>query len=242
MIEDARLKFSADDWGLSPGINQAILELSQKQIIGTVSCMAGLPFVEQDLKALLATRAQFNIHFNLTYKNENNFASRHNISGIKSLIARLMAGNISSVEIHNEFVQQLEQLRRLGIPVTGLDGHHHVQLIPKVFHAIGKSLNTHGINHVRQMNDPGHLPSFLQSQFFSHFIESKFPEISFIKHGYLLSTDLENIASLKIKLKKYKKIITHPSAAADFFQYGINDSMEKSRLLEYKTLKVLANE
>lgn len=242
MNQSLLLKFSADDWGLSPGINEAISILAEKNVVAATSCMAGLPFVTSDLDRLLKTPVRLNIHFNLTYPHKNNFADRHDIKNLPGLIKILMLKKVSSQEINDEFNQQLDQLSAAGIEVSGIDGHHHIQLIPKVFHAIKKSLLARKILNVRTMADPQHLPSFLQSKVFHGLYKDLAKEFHFERHGYLLPADLNDREKLKLKVQKYSLLISHPSVKADFARYGIVDSMETERLLEYKFLRGLADE
>ncbi|OFZ33485.1 MAG: hypothetical protein A2070_14735, partial [Bdellovibrionales bacterium GWC1_52_8] len=70
-LSSSDLFISADDWGISRGVNEGILELIKKGVVRRVSLMADGKFLKHELAALLALQKKgqvsLGLHYNLTY-------------------------------------------------------------------------------------------------------------------------------------------------------------------------------
>ncbi len=139
---------TADDWGLSPGVNLGILKLAQLGIVRRVSLMANAPFLTEHLSDLCVLKSvQLGLHFNLTYgrplgnlsPNSPLLKKSHNstpqfISSPTQLLLRWMNPftNQSHLiqEVHAELCQQLDYLVSIGVQIHYLDGHQHIHLLP----------------------------------------------------------------------------------------------------------------
>ncbi|MFA6238497.1 MAG: ChbG/HpnK family deacetylase [Bacteriovorax sp.] len=239
--------FCADDWGLSPGVNAGILELARNDLLSSVSCIANSAYLTQGLSELLSYKKnglQFHLHFNLTYGSAG--VSRSEVSSLtskngnfldsKTLIFKSLTGQVSRQEVEKIFLHQLEILKQHNIPVTGLDGHHHVHLLPAVYLSIKHLLIPNQINTIRTMIDPEHRLSFLQSVYFTRFIFDSDPELVLKPCGYVLAKNLKSGEIIKEKMSRYSNMIVHPAKLDDFRLCGINDKLQAERLVELKLL------
>ncbi|MBC7538053.1 MAG: ChbG/HpnK family deacetylase [Bacteriovorax sp.] len=239
--------FCADDWGLSPGVNAGILELARKQLLFSVSCLANSTYLADGLLELLSYEKdglQFHIHFNLTYGHSKfshaELPSLTSRSGaffdVKTLMIKALMRQVAPEEYENTFLQQMKILKDYGIPISGLDGHHHVHLLPSVYSAIKKLLPQNGIKRVRTMIDPQHMMSFLQSAYFKKFVFDSSVGLNLLPCGYVLTKNLKSSRLIKEKLNLYQHMIVHPAKFNDFKFVGMNDKLQEGRLTELKLL------
>ena len=83
--------------------------------------------------------------------------------GLRTLLQRLVAGRIKTLEIERECGAQVEKLLEAGIRPSHLDTHKHTHIAPKVAEAIAAVARRYGIDwvrrpfenvHTRRTNDP----------------------------------------------------------------------------------------
>ncbi len=231
--------FNADDWGMSPAINEGILELVEKNLIGSVSLMPTTRFVKHGLDKLLKSDVKFNLHFNLTYADNDSFAARNNISGIRSLLGSIVRKKISAQELKVEFLTQMKLLRELGVKVNGIDGHHHVHLLPFVYRSICDEFSSAEIKEIRVMADIHHLSSYLLGKYFLNNVHDYAGNLIIKKYGYLMPKDLIDHKRFA-RFQKFDSVIVHPAKEMDFHQHKVKDSLQNARVNEYVTLMRLA--
>ncbi|MFI5400324.1 MAG: carbohydrate deacetylase [SAR324 cluster bacterium] len=174
--------FTADDWGLSPAVNEAILDLAVRGIVTRVSMLANGAHVGRGLQRLLALPGlAAGLHFNLSYGRVPDdlaqdpaarpFAVRRVAQdGVRWEYAGSLGGAAlrivgtafrsrtrfaSAVRAHLR--HQLGMLQELGVHVQYLDGHHHIHLLPGVLAAMAPMLREAGIEWVRIPLDPRQL-------------------------------------------------------------------------------------
>ena len=73
----------ADDFGISPGVNRAILDLLEKRRLSAVSCMSVFPEFASDAAKLLAhaVHASLGLHLTLTHERSLGAVMRDAYSG-----------------------------------------------------------------------------------------------------------------------------------------------------------------
>jgi chitin disaccharide deacetylase len=139
----ARLIINADDFGLTRGINRAILELHQAGAVTSATLMANGPAYDDAVAIALANTALgVGCHIVLTDGTPLSHPQRiptllgadgknFRPSLIDFLIAVLL-GKVSEDEIAIEALAQIQQLQRSGIDVTHIDTHKHTHILPAV--------------------------------------------------------------------------------------------------------------
>jgi chitin disaccharide deacetylase len=121
----------ADDFGMSDGINRAILELIARGRLSAVSCMTGLATWSAAARALtdLRGRAAVGLHFTLTAGPEAWTLSELMRA---SLLRRLSVPTVAAA-----LERQLDAFEQaMGRAPDFVDGHEHVQSFPQVRDAL----------------------------------------------------------------------------------------------------------
>jgi predicted glycoside hydrolase/deacetylase ChbG (UPF0249 family) len=232
---------TADDWGLSPGINDGILELVQTGIIKRVSLMATEPYVSYRLDELKKTNAELGLHFNLTLKNNlNPIGNNFNISP-----QRWIFSGKKRLQLAFECLKiQIESLHAVGVKPTYLDGHHHIHLIPGLLNIAASFLKEIGITTVRI---PYH-PNMLVTSRAPIAILALIARKSAKSHGFAIlpfyypslkeMQDIESLRSILVN-NPQAEIIVHPAKSIDPHLLQTGDSYIEKRVEEYKALKRL---
>lgn len=241
-------EITADDWGISPGVNQGILDLAKRGIVSRVSVMASCDYVEVGLKELLKVKGvQIGLHFNLTY-------GKSMISGCSSpgKLMKLVLNPFQPADdrkklqkkIRKELQDQLSTLKDYGIKTVYLDGHHHIQIIPGVLDLIADILKKNGIGQVRLPYDPGLFltPKFSISalaliargkmkKYGLQFLPCFYPQHShFLDHGKMRACLARRYGA---------EVIVHPAELDDLHTVTYPDSYTAGRVTEYKALRML---
>lgn len=131
------LIFNADDFGLTEGVNNGIVDAFKNGVVRSTTTLANSMALEH---ALVLSKENpglgIGIHLALTI-------GKPLTSGLKtivdpngnfyklSVIEEKMA-SFDETELETEFTAQFEKLIKLGFEITHIDSHHHVHMLPKV--------------------------------------------------------------------------------------------------------------
>ena len=133
------LLLCADDYGLTPGIGQAITGLVQAGRLGAFSCLTNGPAWPQDgpsLAGLRAAGAQAGLHFNLTEGRPLSPALARLWPQLPSLLRLLIdahLGQLPLAALASELAAQWAAFEAVsGAPPDFVDGHQHVHHLPGV--------------------------------------------------------------------------------------------------------------
>lgn len=227
---NANALITADDWGMSPGVNDGILELAKKGIVRRVSCMANGKHVLhriEELKSL--TNVEVGLHFDLTF--EKSAKERRQLLSNKKLVLET-------------FRSQWSKLSALGLRPSYLDGHHHIHLFPGVLKTILPEAKFAGVKQIRTVCDW----KLLFSMKFPVVILSYLNRSKILAAGFSTLTcwypNLERIGLIRFKnklgsLKAPTEIIVHPANKNDLAELEVKDSYTDGRLDEFAILSQL---
>lgn len=135
----------ADDYGLAPGVNEAIAGLIAAGRLSATSCMVGLPDWRPGvapLRAALAkSPADVGLHLTLTDQQPVSPARRlapgGRFPGLGQLLAWGLARRLPADEVRDEIRAQLDAFEDAwGAPPDYVDGHQHMHLLPTVREAL----------------------------------------------------------------------------------------------------------
>lgn len=133
----------ADDYALSPGIDEAILALAQAGRITAFSCMTASKRWPQSAAALkpLLGRVEVGLHFTLTQLSPlgpvPRLAPEGRFPTMDRIYAQALLRAIDTAEIGAELARQLAAFREAtGREPDFLDGHHHVHQLRGVREAV----------------------------------------------------------------------------------------------------------
>ncbi|MCX7946303.1 MAG: ChbG/HpnK family deacetylase [Hydrogenophilus sp.] len=135
-----RLVVCADDFGLAPGVNDAIVNLIDKGAVTATSVMSGQPFWREWAAALQAAskgKAEVGWHVTLTEQKPafagSPLAPMGRLPSLEWLLPRALAGTLPLKAVRDELEAQLEAFGTAwGRGPDFVDGHQHVHLLPGI--------------------------------------------------------------------------------------------------------------
>jgi len=134
-----KIIFNADDFGYSKGVNLGIIDAYENGVVRSATMMANMPsFNHGVLMWKSSTGLKIGVHLVLTtgvslggsYKTITN-ETGHFLNQ-KEISKRAYALAIDLSEVERECTLQIEKILSTGIPITHLDGHHHIQNLPGI--------------------------------------------------------------------------------------------------------------
>lgn len=136
----ACLVVNADDFGLSPGVTQGVLDAWREGIVRSASLMVTSPHAEAAARQAGELGLDLGLHLSLSHGRPacrpEDVASLVGADGrflpLGSLLWRLSSGRVRRAELRREVEAQLVRAREWGARLSHLDGHHHVHVHPLV--------------------------------------------------------------------------------------------------------------
>lgn len=235
-------RITADDWGMSPAVNEGILQLVEKGIVRRVSLLSDAPYVKTKLPELLSHSVELGLHFDLTLKNRSTSVNPFCADTLFAYLIDLRkTGKEKKEAFKKECLRQLAHLKAAGISVSYLDGHQHVHLLPFVSEGVAEALFETGIKTIR---NPYSTRLWVTKKSAIN-VMSLLGVHSYKKRGidstsclYPLKKAFESTETLNQFLKKSpeSEFIVHPATRNDFNEVGCEDPYREERVREFKTL------
>jgi hopanoid biosynthesis associated protein HpnK len=160
-----RLIINADDFGLTAGVNRAVMELHEKGALTSATIMALAAATDEAIElALKAPLLGVGCHVvlidgepvlpaaeipSLTDRQTGRF---HTKPG--SFLRRLLLGRIRAAEIEAEAAAQIALLQGRGLTLTHIDTHKHLHMFPAVLRPLLRAARAAGICAVRNPFEP----------------------------------------------------------------------------------------
>ena len=159
---------NADDFGLTTGINQAVLELRRDNALTSTTLMAtGEQFTEAVNFAGQTPALGVGCHVVLVDgtpallpseipslidpSSQNGTAFRPKLS---TFVTDLLRGRISDTEIEAEATAQIKKLLQAGVHVTHLDTHKHTHMFPGVLRPLVRAALACAVKAIRNPFEP----------------------------------------------------------------------------------------
>ncbi len=163
-----RLIVNADDFGLTPGVNRAIVQAHRQGIVTSSTLMAnGGAFGDAVAQACSCPELSVGCHVVLVDGRPLSPAPQvrtllagsdgHFRQGFLSLAGAALGGGLSSTELEAEIVAQVRKLQDAGVAVSHLDSHKHSHVFPAVFRALLRAARRCGVRAVRNPFEPARL-------------------------------------------------------------------------------------
>jgi len=247
---DDHYHITADDWGLSEGVNEGILELAKRGVVKRVSLMANEPYLEYKLDELRKIQdIKLGLHFNLTHgrllDKQLGLGTPANL--IKEWTKSVLTGRKEMRQrITDEFSRQLERVEKLGISLSYCDSHHHVLIVPGLLGLVSQKLKNSKIDTVRVPFDPRLLVTskfpvavLAAISFFS--IRKNFSTLLFCYPQYKHFDSADKFLKY-IKMYKGAEVTIHPAARNDIETLEFTDSFTNQRVREFNLLVKLSGQ
>ncbi len=151
---------NADDFGLTPGVNEGIVRAHREGILSSTTLMAnGLAF--DDAVALAKENPKLGVGCHLVLIGGKPVAAPEKVRSLidrngnlpatlSSFVAKVTSGKICKDEIAAELRAQIEKIRAAGIEPTHVDTHKHTHAHPRVLGIVCQVAKECGINRIRQ--------------------------------------------------------------------------------------------
>jgi chitin disaccharide deacetylase len=156
-----RLIINADDFGLTPGVNRAILEAHTHGLVTSATLMANGSAFDHAVR-LARSAADFDVGCHIVLVDGSPVSNpseiptltdggRHgeferNLSGFA---ARAVRGRLNAEEIEREAIAQISKLQTAGIPVSHIDTHKHLHALPQILRPLLRAAKASGIRAIR---------------------------------------------------------------------------------------------
>ena len=160
-----RLIVNADDFGLTRGVNRAIVELHQSGLLTSTTLMARAQATDEAASIAASTRSLgVGCHVVLvdgqptlppaelpSLVDHGADSFRRSLIGF---LASLYTGRIRPAEVEAEAAAQIERLQSLGLNLTHIDAHKHTHMFPAVLKPVLRAARAAGIRAVRNPFEP----------------------------------------------------------------------------------------
>jgi len=160
-----RLIVNADDFGLTSGVNRAIIELHKAGVLTSATLMARAEATEEAIELAQQTPT-LGVGCHVVLVDGEPVLSPAALPTLAdpdtgrlqptlgAFLKRLLAGRVRSDEIEAEAAAQLAHLQHAGLRLTHIDTHKHVHMFPRVLRAVLRAARAAGIRVVRNPFEP----------------------------------------------------------------------------------------
>ena len=164
-----RLIVNADDFGLTEGVNCAIVEAHCHGIVTSATLMANGRAFEDAIKSATSTsRLSVGCHVVLvdgspvhekkpSTLSNGKFKDGRFYESLNGFAMRLVSGGIDADEIEAEATAQIRKLQAAGSVVSHVDTHKHTHIFPQVLEPLLRATRACGVPAIRNPFGPVHL-------------------------------------------------------------------------------------
>ena len=162
-----RLIINADDFGLAPGVNRAIVELQQAGALSSATLMATAPYFSSAVYMAFA-QPQLAVGCHVVLVDGSPCLRKDQVpslldprdrsrfrSTVGGFFADVLRGRIPEQEIEAEAVAQIRRIQSSGLTVSHIDSHKHVHALPRVLAPLLRAARQCGVLCVRNPYEPG---------------------------------------------------------------------------------------
>ena len=166
-----KLIVSADEFGLTEGINTGIVRSHREGIITSASLMANMPAFEHAVALAsdnpgLAIGVHLNVLKGKALQSVDKVCSLVNGNNLfytlPHFIPRLVSGRINLKEMETELRSQIEMVAATGLKITHLDSHRHFHIYPSILKVVVKLAQEYRINKIRYPRGMSVIPTGLK--------------------------------------------------------------------------------
>jgi hopanoid biosynthesis associated protein HpnK len=154
-----QLIINADDFGLSPGVNRAVIRAWREGILTSASLMVGAPAFDEAVELARENPGlQVGLHLTLVQgqavvihggfpcltDREGNFPVDPVMAGMRMYFLKSLHR-----QIRTEVEEQITRFLATGLPLSHIDGHLNIHMHPTVFAILCRLMSTYGIDTFR---------------------------------------------------------------------------------------------
>ncbi|MBQ8870293.1 MAG: ChbG/HpnK family deacetylase [Alphaproteobacteria bacterium] len=161
---NANIIFNADDFGISKGVNEAIVKAYNEGVLNSASLMVNQKYAHEAIKLYQnMPNLALGIHVNLT--NEYSTSKAENIpllvdknrkfkNGFLMLfLLSIFKPKTFKQQVRTEIEAQIKKALDMGIKLSHIDSHRHIHMIPLIFDVVKEMMDKYGIRKTRVINE-----------------------------------------------------------------------------------------
>ncbi|ENM5732493.1 chitin disaccharide deacetylase [Vibrio mimicus] len=126
--------FNADDFGLTPGVNEGIAKAHRDGVVKSTTLMVGMP-AEQHAVELARQLPELKVGLHLRFTAGRPLTGERNLTDEKGVFTTYSdfwkRKDYQPMAIYNEAIAQVEHFLKLGLHLSHLDSHHHAHSHPQ---------------------------------------------------------------------------------------------------------------
>jgi chitin disaccharide deacetylase len=161
----SRLIVNADDFGLTSGVNRAIIELHQAGVLTSTTLMARAGATDEAIE-LARGNASLGVGCHVVLVDGEPVLPAERVptltdprtgkfhATLGKFLPRLLAGRVRAAEIEAEAAAQITHLKSRGLRLTHVDTHKHTHMFPMVLGPVLRAAKAAGIHAVRNPFEP----------------------------------------------------------------------------------------
>jgi len=156
-----RLIVNADDFGLTPGVNRAIVEAHTHGIVTSATLMANASAFEQAVQ-LTKSLPGFDVGCHIVLVDGSPVLHPSEIptligdgrpeefdTSLNSFAVRVLRGRINAEQVEREAIAQISKLHTAGIRVSHIDTHKHVHVLPQILRPLLRAAKACSVRAIR---------------------------------------------------------------------------------------------
>ena len=156
-----RLIVNADDFGLTCGVNRAIVQARTQGIVTSATLMANSLAFDEAVQ-LAKSDASWSIGCHIVLLDGRPLCEPSRVSslieprnghafrdGVAGFAVRALTGRIDSEQVEAETTEQIRKLQSNGLAVSHVDTHKHTHMFPAALKGILRAARTCGITAIR---------------------------------------------------------------------------------------------
>lgn len=153
-----RLIVNADDFGLTRGVNRAIIEAHERGIVTSTTLMANSNAFD-DAARLASQAPHLSVGCHVMLVDGSPILNAGNVSslvvkdefrgGFGALAACAIRGRLNADELEAEATAQIKKIQAAGIAVSHLDTHKHTHILFSVLKPLVRAARTCGVRAIR---------------------------------------------------------------------------------------------
>lgn len=161
-----KIIFNADDFGISRGVNQAIVKAYEQGLLNSASLMVNQKYAKEAV-ALSKNMPglKMGLHINLT--NEHPCLSKNEIPLLVDVNGKLKNGFVKLLwlsvfkykqfkeQVKKEIEAQIIKAQSMGVDLEHVDSHRHVHMIPAIFASVKELAEKYNIKRIRTVKECG---------------------------------------------------------------------------------------
>lgn len=158
-----KLIVNADDFGLTAGVNRAIVETHTAGVVSSTTLMAnGLQF--DDAVTLARATPSLSVGCHVVLVDGTPVSPTHTVDTLRAIrsaepenfytslsafAARATLGGFDRDQLVDEVVAQIRKIQSTGLQVTHLDTHKHAHIFPEILNALLRAARICGVRAIR---------------------------------------------------------------------------------------------